>query len=95
MKRILKIFGIGGHNCKSIAEKLQVLLDGELDNEAEKMLIKDIRKCPACLEHYQIDKAFKEFVQRKVERKCCTETLKAEILAKISQISSTEEEEIK
>jgi anti-sigma factor (TIGR02949 family) len=91
MKRILKIFGVGGHNCKDVADKLEILLDGELNSEEEAFLIKDIKRCSACLEHYNIDKAFKEFVQKKVERKCCTETLKSEILDKIKTISLEDE----
>jgi anti-sigma factor (TIGR02949 family) len=91
MKKMMKIFGIGGHNCKDVADKLEILLDGELNNEEEDLLIRDIKRCSACLEHYNIDKAFKDFVQKKVERKCCTETLKSEILEKIKTISLEDE----
>lgn len=91
MKKKVKIFGVGGHNCKDVAEKLEILLDGELDKDAEAYLIKDINRCSKCLEHYNIDKAFKEFVNKKVERRCCTDTLKSEILDKIKEISQEDE----
>ena len=91
MKRLLKVFGIGGHNCKDVVEKVEILLDGELDNETEQHLIREINKCPACLEHYNIDKAFKEFVNKKVERKCCAQTLKSEILNKIKTMDLEED----
>ncbi len=82
----MKIFGVGGHNCKDVAEKVEILLDGELDKEAEQHLIKEINKCSSCLEHYNIDKAYKEFIHNKMERKCCTDKLKSEILNQIKSI---------
>ena len=88
MKKALKFFGIGGHSCKEVVEKLEILLDGELDMKEEERLIADIKKCPACLEHYDIDKAFKDFLFNKIERKCCTEESKAEILSKLKQIEA-------
>ena len=88
MKRILKIFGIGGHNCKEIVEKVEILLDGELDKATQEKLIKEIKRCPSCLEHYEIDEAFKKFVCQKLERKNCTNGLKAEILDKIKNIDA-------
>ena len=91
MKKLLKIFGIGGHNCKDVVEKVEILLDGELDKASEEHLIQEINRCSSCLEHYNIDKAFKEFVYNKVERKCCTEPLKTEILNKIKTIDLEDE----
>ncbi|MCB0502182.1 MAG: hypothetical protein KDD32_05825 [Bacteroidetes bacterium] len=94
MKRDLKIFGIGGHNCKSVVEKVEILLDGELDKETECQLIKEINKCPSCLEHYAIDDAFKKFVKNKIDRKNCTKDLKDEILNKIKHIDTESEDAI-
>ena len=88
MKRLLKIFGMSGHSCKEVAEKLEILLDGELDRKDEASLIAEINKCPGCLEHYNIDKAFKEFLSKKTEKRCCTEKLKSEILDKIKDIAA-------
>ncbi|MEZ5006956.1 MAG: hypothetical protein R2728_02775 [Chitinophagales bacterium] len=88
MKRVLKIFGIGGHNCKDVVEKVEFLLDGELDKETEARLIKEINRCPSCLEHYAIDDAFKKFVKTKLDRKCCTDGLKSEILEKIKNLDA-------
>ena len=76
-----------GHDCNEVIAKLEVLLDGELDQEVEAQLIKEIKDCPGCLEHYNVDKSFKDFLQNKLERKCCTEKLKHEILEKIKQDS--------
>ena len=88
MKKVLKMFGLGGHKCKDVAEKLEMLLDGELDQATETQLIKEIKKCPACLEHYEIDEAFKKFVCNKVKRKNCTKNLKEEILEKIKNMNA-------
>lgn len=83
--KLSKYFGMSGHNCKAVAEKLEILLDGELGQAEEERLIAEIKSCPACLEHYEIDEAFKKLVCEKLQRKCCTEKLKAEILDKINE----------
>lgn len=88
MKRVFKFFGIGGHRCKEVAEKVEILLDGELDKATEEQLIKEINRCPSCLEHYKIDEAFKKLMHEKVERKCCTKSLRTEILEKIKNIEA-------
>ena len=78
----------GSHSCKEIVSKLEELIDGEVDGATEKILIQGIKRCPACLEHYDLDKAFKEFLAKKVERKACAEKIKQEILAKIKVIEA-------
>ncbi len=88
MKKAFKFFGMGGHRCKEVVKKIQILLDGELDKATEDQLIMEINRCPACLEHYKIDGAFKKLMHEKVERKCCTKSLKTEILEKIKNIEA-------
>ncbi|MCP4121321.1 MAG: hypothetical protein GY751_06170 [Bacteroidetes bacterium] len=87
MNKLYKFFGMGGHNCREVIAKVEELIDGELDNASQERLIREINRCPACLEHYNIDVAFKEFVHKRVQRKCCAEKMKSEILSKIKSIN--------
>jgi hypothetical protein len=48
----------------------------------------DIQRCKGCLEHFHIEKTFKDFIAAKVERKDCSEKLKQTI---ISQVQSNPE----
>ena len=83
MNKIFKFFGMGSHNCREVISKVEELIDGELDDASQEKLIIEINRCPACLEHYNIDIAFKEFVNSRLRRKCCAESMKSEILGKI------------
>ena len=55
----------GNEDCKEVFRKLNLLLDSEC-TEAERITyIKHIEECPGCLEMYNIEKAFKEFISYK------------------------------
>ena len=88
MNKLLKFFGMGGHNCREVIAKVEALIDGELDHETQERMIIEINRCPSCLEHYNIDAAFKEFVRQRVQRKCCAEKMKNEILEKIKDLDA-------
>ena len=81
-----KLFDMCQHDCKKVADKIFLLLDGELEAEEEKKIIAEVNRCSHCLEHYNLDKTFKDFVKAKMEKKCCSEKLKAEIKSKIAQL---------
>lgn len=87
MNRTSKFYGMGGHDCRDVIAKVEELIDGELDTATQERLIREIEKCPSCLQHYDLDKSFKEFVSTRVERKCCAERIKQEILEKIKNYS--------
>lgn len=57
------------HDCSEIASKVMLVIDGELPPNEEKRLIAEIQECKGCLQHYSIEKSFKEFIAKKVERK--------------------------
>ncbi len=66
------------------------MLDGELPDEERKLFIMDIQRCKSCLDHYHIERSFKEFLTNKVERKPCSEKLKEDILNQIQSIQESE-----
>ncbi len=77
------------HDCSQFVEKVYQVLDGELTDEETELFVSDIERCKWCLEHYDIEKQFLEFVAKRFERKTCSETLKENILAKIEELSHT------
>lgn len=60
------------HNCDEVVQQFQLLIDGELNPKQEQEVMCELQRCIHCLEHYNLDKRFKEFLQTKVERKCVT-----------------------
>ncbi len=77
------------HDCNNFIKKVFLVLDGELPDTDRKLFIQDIEHCKGCLEHYDIEKSFKEFITGKFERKSCSKQLRSEIIAKISQMQTT------
>ena len=49
------------HDCRNFVEKVFLVLDGELPEQERNLFITDIQRCKGCLEHYHIEKTFKEF----------------------------------
>ena len=76
------------HDCRNFAKKVFLVLDGELPEQERNLFITDIQRCKGCLEHYHIEKAFKDFLVSKVERKGCTEQIKQDILNKVKADAS-------
>lgn len=78
------------HNCRNFVKKVFLVLDGEIPDNEKRLFIEDIQRCKGCLEHYHIEKYFKEFVYNKYERKCCSDDLKKNILSEITKIDAEE-----
>lgn len=73
------------HNCDQIISKVFLALDGEMTAEEEKTFLNEINQCSCCLEKYQIEKSFKEFLSKKVKHECCFETLANNIKDKLQR----------
>ncbi len=71
------------HDCRNFVEKVFLVLDGELPEKERNLFITDIQRCKGCLEHFHIEKTFKEFLVAKVSRKECTEKLKNDIINQV------------
>ena len=78
------------HDCHNFVKKVFLVLDGELPEGDRNLFITDIQRCKGCLEHYHIEKTFKDFVTAKVERKCCSDELKNDIISKINEIENVD-----
>ena len=74
--------------CKESAkcmEILQLLLDGEADSEQEQYFHSHIEKCMPCYQYYNVEKAIKEILQTKIERKPVPQDLVNNIKLKIKE----------
>ncbi|MBC8046095.1 MAG: hypothetical protein H7Y00_04820 [Fimbriimonadaceae bacterium] len=78
------------HNCKDFTKKVFLVLDGELPETERKLFIEDITRCKGCLDHYHIEKHFKDFVYNRFDRKACSDQLKADIVNEIKKIDAEE-----
>lgn len=76
------------HDCRQFVKQVFLVLDGELSKEEEDLFIRDIKRCRHCLEHYNIEKEFKAYLQKSVERKQCSEKLKTDIISQIRSMSA-------
>ena len=57
------------HSCAEVIAMVNLYLDGELPKEQETTFLQEINNCPHCLEEYNIDKSFKEFIVAKMARR--------------------------
>ena len=73
------------HDCSQVMSKVLLALDGELNKAEEEQLMKELQDCSCCLEHFQIEKSFKEFLCARLKRTCCLEKLATEIKGSIKQ----------
>ena len=72
-----------GHDCSKVLSKVFLALDGEMTEEEEKVFLKQLQECSCCLDHFEIEKEFKNFLQQKVEKKCVKEETVSAIKTKI------------
>ena len=75
-------------NCpqrEKCVEILYLILDGEANKEQEEYYTNHIDECWNCFKDYQLEKAIKELVQNKIERKVVPADLIEEIKLRISE----------
>ena len=56
------------NECQETLKKVMSALDDELTEEEEKEFLNHINGCSHCLEKYEIEKCFKEFLTEKITR---------------------------
>jgi mycothiol system anti-sigma-R factor len=76
------------HKCDETLAKVILALDGELSNAEEKQLLTALNECSYCLEKYNIEKEFKEFLSKKMEKKPCADSLKTDIKNEIHRLAA-------
>lgn len=71
------------HDCLEVLSKVYLALDGEMSAADEKAFLDELNKCSCCLDHYHIERSFKEFLAEKVNRKNVNQQLMASIRTEI------------
>lgn len=75
------------HDCSKVLSKVFLSLDGALTPTEEKEFLDQINECSCCLNAFNIEKAFKEFLVNKLTRKEVKTNLVADIKSKIKEIT--------
>ncbi|MEO5674013.1 MAG: hypothetical protein ABIQ74_05150 [Chitinophagales bacterium] len=89
IKKIAEAPGIQGesksglHNCDSTLKKVMLSLDNEMSEEDEKQFLDEINQCSYCLEKFNIEKSFKEYLCGKIRRRAVPLNLADQIRAHI------------
>lgn len=74
------------HDCTEVIEKVELLLDGELNAKDEQDVLCELQRCMHCLNEYNLEKRFKTFIQERVSKKC----MPSPCLSKIKESLSKE-----
>ena len=73
------------HNCKEVVNQVNLMLDGELNAKEEQDVLCELQRCMHCLDEFNLQKRFKDFMQNKLEKKNisaeCIERIKNQIAA--------------
>ena len=69
--------------CNDVLKILDSILDCEASEKEKEEFFAHLDKCTDCLDHYKLDKIFKEFVLANNEKKCCTQNMIDKIREKV------------
>lgn len=76
------------HNCEEVVDQVNLMLDGELNAKEEQDVLCELQRCMHCLDEFNLQKKFKDFMQNKLEKK----NISAECLERIkNQIATINE----
>jgi anti-sigma factor (TIGR02949 family) len=73
----------GRHNCDATLKKVMLALDDELSDEEEKALLEEVKSCSYCLQKFEIEKTFKEYLCQKIKRHAVPSNITEQIRARI------------
>lgn len=72
-------------SCSELIDKLYLLLDDELESGEEDHLIKHLDACGECLEMFNIEKKYLQFIKERCEKKTVSLELIQSIKISISK----------
>ena len=78
-----------GTDCAEVVLRLFEYVDHEAAEEEGRRIREHLDACGSCLREYERDLLLKQMVRRACNREAAPETLRAQILARISTISVT------
>lgn len=78
-----------GAECNDYVLRIFEYLDNELDDEGRARLKAHLDECPPCVDEYQLDALLKALVRRSCACEQAPDTLRAQILTRISTVQVT------
>ncbi|MCH8903521.1 MAG: hypothetical protein IIA45_06370 [Bacteroidetes bacterium] len=57
------------HSCSELIKRVYLCLDGEMSPQQEEDFLEELGCCNSCLEKYDIEKNFKQYLIEKVQRR--------------------------
>jgi len=67
------------HNCNELRARLESLLDGDCGAHEKDLFTEEIRSCPRCMDLYEKEKSFRDFIQVKLTKKRCSDRVASNI----------------
>jgi len=67
------------HNCNELRARLDQVLDGDCGIHEKEHFVEEIRRCPRCMDLYEKEKSFREFLQVKLSKKKVSDRLASNI----------------
>lgn len=67
------------HNCEDVVQQFNMLLDGELNPKEEQDVMCELQRCIQCLQDYNLEEKYREFIKNRVEKKSCSQGLISKI----------------
>jgi anti-sigma factor (TIGR02949 family) len=73
------------HDCSQVVQKIFLALDGEMSEPDMRLFLADIQRCSHCLDHYDVEQSFKEFLRHRIERKAPPSGMRDRITERLRQ----------
>ena len=77
---------LGKEECHRIFDLMIRSLDGELSFDQEHQLMHDMQSYPCCVQKFELEKSYKEFLCNKITRKQVSDSLINTIKEKVREI---------
>ncbi|MBK8444080.1 MAG: hypothetical protein IPL35_11980 [Sphingobacteriales bacterium] len=61
------------HDCNECMDNVYRLLDGDCSPMQQTMFLKNLSACPRCMEKYEREKHFREFIKTSLPKKCLSQ----------------------
>ena len=68
------------HNCQDCEPFIHRVLDGACSSIDKAQYLKQIQGCPRCTDKYQQEQSFRVFLQNRIPKKTCSQTLLSNIM---------------
>lgn len=57
------------HDCNDLSTRMDQILDDYCSSQEKDRFVEDIRRCPRCMDRFEKEKSFREFLQVKMVKK--------------------------